>query len=57
MYNLKRYEEALMLYTDLLSSGADLSYPEKNQLLYATAYTYFQLKDYQRAATYFERYG
>jgi len=56
LYNLKRYEEALMLYSNLLSTGADLSYPEKNQLLYATAYTSFQLKDYQRAATYFSRY-
>ena len=55
-YNLSNYNEALIGFKQFsgLSESSDLL--ENENLNYNLAYTYFKLKDYDNASTYFEKF-
>ena len=53
-YNLSNFEEALIGYKQFEQESASTS--EKNNLDYNIAYTYFKLKNYARAADYFNQF-
>ncbi|WP_411767734.1 tetratricopeptide repeat protein [Winogradskyella sp. A3E31] len=55
-YNLTDYNEALIGFKQFQQFDGASDLPESKNLNYNLAYTYFKLKDYHSASTYFERF-
>lgn len=55
-YNLTNYNEALIGFKQFAGMASASSVPEQTNLNYNLAYTYFKLKDYSNASTYFNRF-
>tara|TARA_R100001369_G_scaffold2745_5_gene8905 strand:- start:23908 stop:26892 length:2985 start_codon:yes stop_codon:yes gene_type:complete len=55
-YNLSNYNDALIGFKQFNGLSEASSLPENENLNYNLAYTYFKLKDYASASTYFEKF-
>jgi TolA-binding protein len=55
-YNLTNYNDALIGFKQFNGLAEASSLPENENLNYNLAYTYFKLKDYPSASTYFEKF-
>jgi TolA-binding protein len=55
-YNLTSYNDALIGFKQFDGLAEASSLPENENLDYNLAYTYFKLKDYTNASTYFEKF-
>jgi TolA-binding protein len=55
-YNLTNYNDALIGFKQFNGMAEASSLPENDNLDYNLAYTYFKLKDYNNASTYFEKF-
>jgi len=55
-YNLTNYNDALIGFKQFDGLAEASSLPENENLNYNLAYTYFKLKDYSSASTYFEKF-
>ncbi|TNJ43576.1 tetratricopeptide repeat protein [Tamlana fucoidanivorans] len=55
-YNLSSYEDALVGFKQFENAAEAKSTPEKENLEYHIAYTYFKLKKYEQATTYFSQF-
>ncbi|MDP5081575.1 MAG: tetratricopeptide repeat protein [Winogradskyella sp.] len=55
-YNLTNYNDALIGFKQFVGLAEVSSLPENENLYYNLAYTYFKLKDYTNASTYFEKF-
>lgn len=55
-YQTGKYQEAIKNYTTFQSSAGSFSLPEFGTAYYNTAYSYFKLKNYQEAASWFRKY-
>lgn len=55
-YSLNRYEDAVLTYKQFSQNAAPKNLPEQNEVNYNIAYTYFQKKNYEEAANYFDKY-
>ena len=56
-YNTNKFKEALTSLVQFQQNSSAKSTPEYDELAYNLAYTYFKLKDYTNAATYFNTYA
>jgi len=55
-YNLTNYNDALIGFKQFNGLAEASSLPENDNLDYNLAYTYFKLKDYTKASSYFKKY-
>ena len=55
-YNLTNYNDALIGFKQFSGRPEASSLPENDNLDYNLAYTYFKLKDYDNASTYFQKF-
>ncbi|OZV69013.1 tetratricopeptide repeat protein [Winogradskyella aurantia] len=55
-YNLTNYNDALIGFKQFYGMDEASSLPENQNLNYNLAYTYFKLKDYNKASDYFQRF-
>ncbi|MBF8151343.1 tetratricopeptide repeat protein [Winogradskyella sp. F6397] len=55
-YNLTNYNDALIGFKQFDGFSESASLPENENLNYNLAYTYFKLKDYTNASSYFEKF-
>ena len=55
-YNLANFNDALIGFKQFTGMDEASSLPENENLNYNLAYTYFKLKDYNKASNYFNRY-
>lgn len=55
-YNLANFNDALIGFKQFAGMDEASSLPENENLNYNLAYTYFKLKDYNKASNYFNRY-
>ncbi|MDH7913171.1 tetratricopeptide repeat protein [Winogradskyella sp. SYSU M77433] len=55
-YNLTNYNDALIGFKQFAGMTEALDLPENDNLDYNLGYTYFKLKDYANASTYFEKF-
>ena len=55
-YNLTNYNDALIGFKQFDGFSESSSLPENENLNYNLAYTYFKLKDYTNASSYFEKF-
>ncbi|WP_442845344.1 tetratricopeptide repeat protein [Leeuwenhoekiella sp. H156] len=55
-YTINRIDEALLTFKQFEQSSAARSLPEYGDLAYNLGYAYFKKKNYDQAASYFERY-
>ena len=55
-YNLTNYNDALIGFKQFDGLAESSSLPENDNLDYNLAYTYFKLKDYTNASSYFQKY-
>jgi TolA-binding protein len=56
-YLLNRFDEALVGFIQFQQNSASKSTAEYNELAYNLGYTYFKLKDYNTATTYFKKFS
>ncbi|MDA3928062.1 MAG: tetratricopeptide repeat protein [Prolixibacteraceae bacterium] len=55
-YRIKKYQNAIDLFSEFQSSPGAYSLPEYTTAYYNTAYCYFNQKKYEEAATWFRKY-
>ncbi|MDY2587846.1 tetratricopeptide repeat protein [Winogradskyella aquimaris] len=55
-YNLTNYNDALIGFKQFAGRPEASNLPENDNLDYNLAYTYFKLKDYDKASTYFQKF-
>lgn len=55
-YRLERYSVAAMLYRQFLSSPGAFSQPQYRKVPYDLGYSYFKLKDYDQAVSWFRKF-
>ncbi|MAZ26063.1 MAG: hypothetical protein CL868_03165 [Cytophagaceae bacterium] len=55
-YSLNRFDDAIITYKQFSQSDAAKGLPEQKEVNYNIAYTYFQRKNYDEAASYFDKY-
>ncbi len=54
-YNLTNYDEALIGFKQFIQQASGMTLPEQNNVDYNLAYTYFKLKNYNKASEYFSQ--
>ncbi|GAB1857703.1 tetratricopeptide repeat protein [Flavobacteriaceae bacterium MHTCC 0001] len=55
-YNLTNYEDALIGFKQFVQISTGMTLPEQNNIDYNLAYTYFKLKNYDKASSYFNQF-
>ncbi len=55
-YREKKYNDAVYAYNDYLNQAGAYGNPEYNLSEYGSGYSYFQMKDYDNAGTWFRKY-
>jgi tetratricopeptide (TPR) repeat protein len=55
-YNLDQYKEAMLSFKQFINSNEATSTPEYKNVNYNLAYSYFKLKEYENAITYFTNF-
>jgi TolA-binding protein len=55
-YREKKYNDAIAVYNEYLGQAGAFNTPEYNLSQYGCGYSFFQMKDYDNAATWFRKY-